>query len=425
MELLSTEFLSALLAIVIIDLVLAGDNAIVIALAARNLPDNLRKKAIIWGTFGAIAVRTVMTLAVVWLLKIPGLLLAGGALLVWIAYKLLADNDGSHHEVSAVGNFWGAMKTIVVADAVMGLDNVLAVAGAAHGSFLLVVIGLLISIPIVIWGSTLILHYVERFPSIVYIGGGVLAWTAAKMMVSEPVVRDYLAGSGFPVAMIYAVVMLGVLGAGFWVNHARARARVAAHLVDLAAAPEDNSVSNQSIVSANPQGGITMNKVLIPVDGSANALNSVRHVVNRFLANPAMEVHLLHVRVPLSQHIARFVSRRDREAFHRAEAERALQPARDLLNRFGVPHADLIELGDKATTIHRVAQRLRVTQIVMGTARKNSLTRMLEDSVTNKVLELSQVPVEVVAGQSVSKLEKIGVPAGVGAVMALLIVAVD
>jgi len=425
MELLSTEFLSALLAIVIIDLVLAGDNAIVIALAARNLPDNLRKKAIIWGTFGAIAVRTVMTLAVVWLLKIPGLLLAGGALLVWIAYKLLADNDGSHHEVSAVGNFWGAMKTIVVADAVMGLDNVLAVAGAAHGSFLLVVIGLLISIPIVIWGSTLILHYVERFPSIVYIGGGVLAWTAAKMMVSEPVVRDYLAGSGFPVAMIYAVVMLGVLGAGFWVNHARARARVAAHLVDLAAAPEDNSVSNQSIVSANPQGGITMNKVLIPVDGSANALNSVRHVVNRFLANPAMEVHLLHVRVPLSQHIARFVSRRDREAFHRAEAERALQPARDLLNRFGVPHADLIELGDKATTIHRVAQRLRVTQIVMGTARKNSLTRMLEDSVTNKVLELSQVPVEVVAGQSVSKLEKIGVPAGVGAAMALLIVAVD
>ncbi len=425
MELLSTEFLSALLAIVIIDLVLAGDNAIVIALAARNLPDNLRKKAIIWGTFGAIAVRTVMTLAVVWLLKIPGLLLAGGALLVWIAYKLLADNDGSHHEVSAAGNFWGAMKTIVVADAVMGLDNVLAVAGAAHGSFLLVVIGLLISIPIVIWGSTLILHYVERFPSIVYIGGGVLAWTSAKMMVSEPLVKDYLAASGFPVVLIYAIVMLGVLGAGFWVNHARARARVAAHLVDLAATPEVNSVSTHSAVPANLQGGVKMVKILIPVDGGANALNSVRHVVNRFLANPAMEVHLLHVREPLSQHIARFVSRRDREAFHRAEAERALQPARDLLNRFGVPHADHIELGDKATTIHRVAQRLRVTQIVMGTARKNSLTRMLEDSVTNKVLELAQVPVEVVAGQSVSKLEKIGVPAGVGAAMALLIVAVD
>ena len=108
MEILSTEFLSALLAIVIIDLVLAGDNAIVIALAARNLPQDLRKKAIIWGTFGAIAVRTAMTLVVVWLLKIPGLLLAGGALLVWIAYKLLADNDNNEHNVSPASNFWDA-----------------------------------------------------------------------------------------------------------------------------------------------------------------------------------------------------------------------------------------------------------------------------------------------------------------------------
>ena len=153
MELFSAEFFSALLAIIVIDLVLAGDNAIVIALAARNLPADLRKKAIIWGAVGAIAVRTAMTLVVVWLLKVPGLMLLGGVLLVWIAYKLLADNDGDGHDVSAANSFWGAMKTIVVADAVMGLDNVLAVAGASHGSFMLVVIGLLISIPIVIWGS--------------------------------------------------------------------------------------------------------------------------------------------------------------------------------------------------------------------------------------------------------------------------------
>ncbi|MCW5576396.1 MAG: YjbE family putative metal transport protein, partial [Burkholderiales bacterium] len=135
MELFSAEFLSALLAIIVIDLVLAGDNAIVIALAARGLPPDLRKRAIIWGTFGAIAVRTAMTLIVVWLLKIPGLMLLGGALLVWIAYRLLADNDDGGHEVSPASSFWGAMKTIIVADAVMGLDNVLAVAGAAQGSF--------------------------------------------------------------------------------------------------------------------------------------------------------------------------------------------------------------------------------------------------------------------------------------------------
>jgi YjbE family integral membrane protein len=122
-------------------------------LAARNLPAHLQKKAIVWGAFGAIAVRSAMTLVVVYLLNIPGLMLIGGLLLVWIAYKLLnpaKDEDGSHDNAST--SFWGAMKTIVIADAVMGLDNVLAVAGASHGSYLLVVLGLLISIPVVIWG---------------------------------------------------------------------------------------------------------------------------------------------------------------------------------------------------------------------------------------------------------------------------------
>jgi len=182
MELFSAEFFSALAAIIVIDLVLAGDNAIVIALAARCLPPDLRRRAIIWGTFGAIAVRTAMTLVVVWLLQIPGLLAIGGVLLVWIAYKLVIDTDGDEaHKLKPSTTFLGAMKTIVVADALMGLDNVLAVAGAAQGSFVLVVMGLLISIPIVIWGSQLILKYVERFPAIVYVGSGVLAWTAVKM----------------------------------------------------------------------------------------------------------------------------------------------------------------------------------------------------------------------------------------------------
>ena len=126
MELFSPEFFSALLAIVVIDLVLAGDNAIVIAMAARNLPAHLQKKAIVWGAVGAIVVRSAMTLVVVYLLKIPGLMLIGGLLLVWIAYKLLnpaQDDDGEHDHAST--SFWGAMKTIVIADAVMGLDKLL------------------------------------------------------------------------------------------------------------------------------------------------------------------------------------------------------------------------------------------------------------------------------------------------------------
>jgi YjbE family integral membrane protein len=208
------EFLSALAAIVVIDLVLAGDNAIVIALAARNLPKDMQRRAIVWGTAGAVLVRATLTVAVLWLLQVPGLMLAGGVLLVWIAYRLLAGDDADKHDVAPAKGFWAAMRTIVIADAVMGLDNVLAVAGAAYGSILLVVLGLVISIPIVVWGSTLILHWIERFPALLYLGGGVLAWTAAKMIVGEPVVQEWLAARPAGVTMsVYLVIIGGVLAA--------------------------------------------------------------------------------------------------------------------------------------------------------------------------------------------------------------------
>jgi YjbE family integral membrane protein len=212
--LLTPEFWSALAAIVVIDLVLAGDNAIVIALAARNLPANLQKRAIIWGTVGAVVVRASLTIGVLWLLGIPGLMAAGGLMLVWIAFKLLTDdNDGpSEHHMKPAMTFWAAMRTIVIADAVMGLDNVLAVAGAAHGSMLLVVLGLVISIPIVVWGSTLILGWMQRYPNLLYVGGAVLAWTAGKMIVSEPFFANYYAARPALVGVIYALVIGGVLG---------------------------------------------------------------------------------------------------------------------------------------------------------------------------------------------------------------------
>ena len=168
-----------------------------------------------------------------------------------------------------------------------------------------------------------------------------------------------------------------------------------------------------------------MLKVLVPVDGSINALQAVRHVANRYFGNSNLEVHLLHVRPPFSRHISQFTSRKNRESFHNEMAERALKPAQALLNNHSIPHAVHIELGENAETIDRVAQRLRVGQIVMGTARKNSLTRLLQDSVTNRVLEIARVPVEVVAGAEVSKLEKYGLPAGIGAALAALIVATD
>ena len=217
MELFSPAWLSALLAIVLIDLVLAGDNAIVIALAARNLPAHLQRRAIVWGTVGAIVVRTGMTLGVVWLLKIPGLMLVGGLGLVWIAFKLLAPaSEGGDVRHPRASTFWGAMRTIVIADALMGVDNVLGVAGAAKGSVDLVVIGLLISVPIVVWGSTMVLRWVERFPAITYIGAGVLAYTAAHMIVSEPLLDAVFDPSLANRAAAYALLVAGVLGAGWW-----------------------------------------------------------------------------------------------------------------------------------------------------------------------------------------------------------------
>ena len=215
MEFLSADWFSALLAIILIDLVLAGDNAIVIALAARNLPPNLRQKAIVWGTVGAIGVRSVMTLGVVWLLQIPGLMLLGGIGLLWIAFKLLKDDAGGDGHGPVATTFWGAMKTIVVADALMGVDNVLGVAGAAHGAFDLVVIGLLVSVPIVVFGSQMVLKLVERFPAIIQVGAAVLALTAAKMIVGEPLLDSVFDPSAMARWSTYALCIVGVLAAGW------------------------------------------------------------------------------------------------------------------------------------------------------------------------------------------------------------------
>jgi len=215
MELFSPAWFTALGAIILIDIVLAGDNAIVIALAARNLPPQLQRKAIVFGTVGAIAVRSLMTLGVVWLLKIPGLMLVGGLGLLWIAYKLIVPSGHDEHGGPVATTFWGAMKTIVVADALMGVDNVLGVAGAAQGDFGLVIAGLLISIPIVVWGSSLVLKLVDRFPAVTMIGAGVLAFTAGKMIVGEPMLDNIFDASQLARMATYVTVVAGVLAAGW------------------------------------------------------------------------------------------------------------------------------------------------------------------------------------------------------------------
>ena len=197
----SPEFWLALGQIIIIDILLGGDNAVVIALACRKLPPAQRVKGIFWGTAGAIVLRVVLIFFALTLLAIPFLKLAGAALLVWIGVKLLApDPEDAHGNIQASDKLLAAIKTIIVADLVMSIDNVIAIAGAAQGAadqheMPLVVFGLLISIPIIIWGSQLVIKLMDRFPSIITFGGMLLGWIAGTMAVSDPAlaVADTLA----------------------------------------------------------------------------------------------------------------------------------------------------------------------------------------------------------------------------------------
>jgi YjbE family integral membrane protein len=191
MEILSLQFLTALLAIILIDVVLGGENALVIALASKKLPEHLRKKAILWGTFLAVAVRFMCVVALTYLLMIPGLKIVGGLMLIYIAWRLTSHSD-DHHNVKSVDTFFGAMVTIVAADAVMGLDNALAIAAAAGGNWTLIILGLLISVPIILFGSTVIEKALAKYPSSVYLGAFVLYFVAIKMIVHEPFIDNHL-----------------------------------------------------------------------------------------------------------------------------------------------------------------------------------------------------------------------------------------
>ncbi|MGZ7442476.1 TerC family protein [Paenibacillus sp. TH7-28] len=214
MDLFSAAFFLSLVNIIFIDLILAGDNAIVIGMAARKLPRSVQKKAIIYGTAGAVILRIAATLIVVWLLGIPWLLAAGGLMLIFIAYKVLAD-EGDHDSIEAKDKLWPAVRTIVIADAAMGLDNVIAVAGASQRHMVLVVIGLMISVPIVVWGSTLFIKLLEKFPWIAYLGAAVLAYTAGHMITEEPHFLAFFADNPILRYGLIAVVICGVLLAGF------------------------------------------------------------------------------------------------------------------------------------------------------------------------------------------------------------------
>jgi len=220
---MDASFFAALAQIMLVNIVLSGDNAVVIALAARNLPEHQQKKAIMWGSGGAIVLRVLLTIVAVYLLQIPFLQFVGGLLLVWIALQLLVEEDEESDDGPSHGSLGAAVKTILIADVVMSLDNTLAIAGVAKGNWTLLIVGLALSIPLIVAGSALIMKIMDRFPIVVYIGAALIAWTAGEMMDSDKSVAPYLPGIFHDSIWLPLLLTVGVVGYGWWVNMKRGR----------------------------------------------------------------------------------------------------------------------------------------------------------------------------------------------------------
>ncbi|HTP45370.1 MAG TPA: TerC family protein [Casimicrobiaceae bacterium] len=223
-DLFATQFWVAVAEIILINILLSGDNAVVIALACRNLPLKQRRQGIFWGVVGAIVLRIALTFFAMSLLVLPYLKLLGGVLLVWIGIKLIAQEEREEHRVKASKRLLTAIWTIIVADLVMSLDNVMAVAAAAKGHAVLMVFGLAVSIPIVIIGSQLIMRSMERYPLVILAGGGLLGYIAGDMAIEDPVVEPWLVENAAHVANLIPLASLVlVIAVGSWLTRRRAR----------------------------------------------------------------------------------------------------------------------------------------------------------------------------------------------------------
>lgn len=221
----------AIFQIVLIDILLGGDNAVVIALACRNLPEQQRMRGILWGTAGAIVLRVMLIAFALVLLDIPFLKLVGGALLVWIGIKLLVPEHDEHGNIASGTSVWSAVKTILVADFAMSLDNVIAIAGAAQGThadhqLYYVIFGLCVSVPIIVWGSTLVLKLMDRFPFVITFGAGLLGWIAGGMMLTDVFVVRHIGEPAMALklgAEIAGAILVVLVGRGLAARKRRAR----------------------------------------------------------------------------------------------------------------------------------------------------------------------------------------------------------
>jgi len=392
---MATEFWLAVGQIVMIDILLGGDNAVVIALACRRLPPKQRAQGILWGTAGAIVLRVVLIFFALTLLAIPFLKLVGAILLVWIGVKLLVpEHADGHANIQGSDKLWGAVKTVIVADFVMSLDNVIAIAGAAEASggdhsMALVIFGVLVSIPIIVWGSQLVIKLMDRFPAIIILGGMLLGWIAGTMVITDPALVNPDVMPQVP--KIVATDMMrygaGIAGAllvlllGKWLASRQA-----------AALPAPAAI-------APPGAAAAMRRVLLAVDGSEGANRAVRQLLamRQELRDPAaLQVHLVNVQRPVSGDVSAFVAKKSLQEYYDERGAAALAPAREALTAAGVPFEAHQRVGPPGPTIAEEAQARHCDMIVMGTRGLATHTGALLGSAAQSTLEHASVPVLMV-----------------------------
>ena len=395
MEMLaSPEFWVAVGQIILIDILLGGDNAVVIALACRKLPPAQRTKGILWGTAGAIVLRIVLIFFALQLLAIPFLKLVGAILLVWIGVKLLLpEHEDGHSSIEGSDQLWGAVKTVIVADFVMSVDNVIAIAGAAEASgqghgMVLVVFGVLVSIPIIVWGSQIVIKLMDRFPMIITAGGMLLGWIAGTMAVTDPALVNPQVLPDWPKIpqsdmLRYGAGIAGallVLGLGRWLASRRA--------------PE----AHAPVAPATAPTGL-MRRLLLAVDGSETAERAARHLLamRSALREPeAIEVHLLNVQRPVSSDVSSFVAKDQLQGFQNERCDAALAPARRILDEAGQRYQEHRKVGVPGVTIAEVAHTEGCDLIVIGARGLGGHTAALLGSVAQSTIEHASVPVLVV-----------------------------
>jgi YjbE family integral membrane protein len=382
MSISSPDFWIALLQIIGVNIVLSGDNAVVIALAARSLPVDQQKRAIAWGSGAAVVMRILLTIVAVELLRLPYLKLVGAALLLWIAVQLLVpEEDGDEHG-AAGSSLASAVKTILVADLVMSLDNVIAVAAAAKGSTVLLVIGLAISIPLVVFASRLLLTLMDRYPVIITLGAALLGWVAGEMAISDPIVKDWVdAQAAFLHYVAPGAGAIAVVAVGRWLAQRAVAARAEPPAVGAPHVPGP------------------LRRVVLAVDGSEGAARAVGRLIalRQDLREPAsLDVHMINVHRPISGDVGRFLAEGTLDEYYREKSEGAFAPARAQLDAAGVKYQEHRRVGDPGPNIAEFAKEQGCDLIVMGTRGHGTHTAALIGSVAHSTVEHASVPVLLV-----------------------------